>query len=282
LAADLGQRQGDLTSRDGTRLFWQSWPVPQPKATVAVVHGLGEHSGRYARLAAALNARGFGCCAVDLRGMGRSEGRRGHIDHWERWIEDSAAFYRLASERSGGVEVVPLGHSFGGVVVATAVLSGAMRPGRFVLSNPAFRPAVRVPGWKRLLGRATGRMAPRLTMGNEVDPALISRDPVVVAEYRADPLVHDRISSRLFTEWLGATEMAMRQAPDLTVPVLLIVSGDDRIIDAAGTLEFASRVGKVAAVRRYAARYHEPFNDLGGDEVFASLAAWLDGAAECE
>jgi alpha-beta hydrolase superfamily lysophospholipase len=279
LAADLGQRQGDLTSRDGTRLFWQSWPVADQKAMVAVVHGLGEHSGRYARLAAALNARGFGCCAVDLRGMGRSDGRRGHVDRWEQWIEDSAAFYELAVERSRGVEVVPLGHSFGGVVLATSVLSGAVRPRRFVLSNPAFRPAVRVPGWKLLLGRATSRLAPRLTMGNEVDPALISRDPAVVADYGADPLVHDRISSRLFTEWVAATETALRRAPDLAAPFLLIVSGDDRIVDATGGLEFASRAGKVATVERYADRYHEPFNDLDAGEVFAGLAAWLDAAA---
>ncbi len=276
MAADLGQRQGHLTSRDGTRLFWQAWPVPEPKAVVAVVHGLGEHSGRYERLASGLNARGFGCCAVDLRGMGRSDGRRGHVDRWRQWVDDCAAFHDLAVEQARDVEVVPLGHSFGGVVVATAVLDGAVRPRRLVLSNPAFRPAVKVPAWKLAVGRATSGIMPRLAMGNEVDPALISRDPVVVEEYSADTLVHDRISSRLFTEWVAASEMALRRAPELGAPVLLIVSEDDRIIDAEGSLEFARRAGKAATVKRYAGRYHEPFNDLGGDEVYADLAAWLE------
>ena len=275
MAAELGAREGTLTSRDGTRLSWRAWPVADARAEVAVVHGLGEHGGRYARLAGALNRRGYGCWAVDLRGMGRSDGRRGHVDRWRQWIEDCAAFTELVGEHAGGVEVVPLGHSFGGVVVASAVLNGAVVPRRFVLSNPAFRPAIAVPGWKLRLGRATSGLVPTLTLGNEVDPRLLARDPAVVADYTADPLVHDRISSRLFTEWVSASEDALRGAGELTVPCLLIVSEDDRIIDHRGALEFARGAGARATVLRYPDRYHEPFNDLDAEEVFADLAAWL-------
>jgi alpha-beta hydrolase superfamily lysophospholipase len=207
--------------------------------------------------------------------MGRSEGRRGHVDRWRQWIDDCAAFHDLVRERSEGVEVVPLGHSFGGVVVASAVQSGAVRPSRFVLSNPAFRPAVVVPGWKLLLGRVSSGLIPTLTLGNEVDPALISRDPAVAVEYAADPLVHDRISSRLFTEWVAASEDAIRHAAEAEVPCLLIVSEEDRIIDREGSLEFARRAGAQAKVLSYPGRYHEPFNDLDAEEVFADLATWL-------
>jgi len=262
-------------SRDGTRLAWRAWPVPAPRAVLAVVHGLGEHSGRYARLAEAMAPRGYATYAVDLRGMGRSEGRRGHVDRWRQWIDDCAAFHDLVRERSEDVEVVPLGHSFGGVVVASAVQSGAVRPSRFVLSNPAFRPAVVVPGWKLLLGRVSSGLVPTLTLGNEVDPGLISRDPAVAVEYAADPLVHDRISSRLFTEWVAASEGAITHAAEVAVPCLLIVSEDDRIIDREGGLEFARRAGARAKVLRYPDRYHEPFNDLDAEEVFADLATWL-------
>jgi alpha-beta hydrolase superfamily lysophospholipase len=276
LAADLGQREGTLTSRDGTRLAWRAWPVPEPRAVLAVVHGLGEHSGRYAALAEALNGRGYGCFAVDLRGMGRSAGRRGHVDRWRQWVEDCAAFHELVVERAGGAEVVPLGHSFGGVVVASAVLDGAVRPRRFVLSNPAFRPAVVVPGWKIRLGRAASGLLPTLALGNEVDPALLSRDPAVATAYAADPLVHDRISSRLFTEWVAASEGALRRAGEVSVPCLLIVSGDDRIIDREGSLAFARAAGERATVAEYPASYHEPFNDLDAERVFSDLAAWLE------
>ncbi|HEY4025554.1 MAG TPA: alpha/beta hydrolase [Candidatus Dormibacteraeota bacterium] len=275
MAAEVDQREGTLSSRDGTRLSWRAWIVPSPRAALAVVHGLGEHSGRYAGLAEAMTRHGYTCFAVDLRGMGRSEGRRGHVDRWQCWIDDCAAFHEMVTERSDGVEVVPLGHSFGGVLVATAVLAGAVRPRRFVLSNPAFRPAVRVPGWKLLLGRASSALVPTLTLGNEVDPALVSRDARAVAAYRSDPLVHDRISSRLFTEWVAASGTALRRAGELEAPCLLIVSEDDRIIDREGGLQFARRAGAGATILSYPDRYHEPFNDLGSAEVFADLAAWI-------
>ncbi|HXM57428.1 MAG TPA: lysophospholipase [Candidatus Dormibacteraeota bacterium] len=275
MAADLGEREGILSSRDGTRLAWRAWPVAAPRAVLGVVHGLGEHAGRYARLAEAMASHGYTCYALDLRGMGGSDGRRGHVDRWGQWVEDVAAFHDMVTERSGDVEVVPLGHSFGGVVVASAVLDGAVRPRRFVLSNPAFRPAVVVPRWKLLLGRATSGLVPTLTLSNEVDAALLSRDPAVAAEYTADPLVHDRISSRLFTEWVAASERALARAGDLAIPCRLIVSEDDRIIDREGSLEFARRAGAQAKVVTYPGRYHEPFNDLDAGEVFADLAAWL-------
>jgi len=251
--------------------------VPEPRAAVAVVHGLGEHSGRYAGLAAALNGYGFDCWAVDLRGMGRSEGPRGHVNRWQEWVDDCAAFHRLVLDEAGEREVVPLGHSFGGVVLTSAVLAGTVRPARFVLSNPAFRAAVRVPSWKLLLGRAASRVVPRLAMSNEVDPATLSRDPATADAYAEDPLVHDRITSRLFTEWTAASSAALERAPALAVPALLIVSDDDRLIDPEGAMEFARRAGGAVTVRRYAERYHEPFNDLGADEVFADLARWLEG-----
>jgi alpha-beta hydrolase superfamily lysophospholipase len=275
LAADLEQREGTLASPDGTRLHWQSWPVPEPRVIVAVVHGLGEHSGRYGGLAEALNRQHVACTAVDLRGMGHSEGQRGHVDRWRQWVDDLAAFHELVLERAGGVEVVPLGHSFGGVLLLSAVLDGAVQPRRFVLSNPAFRPALEVPAWKLQVGGLASRLVPRLALGNEVDASLLSREPGYAASYMADPLVHDRISSRLYTEWLAASDAALQRAGELTVPFLLILSEDDRIIDHSAALEFASGVRGDHTVKVYPERYHEPFNDLGAEEVFADLIAWL-------
>jgi alpha-beta hydrolase superfamily lysophospholipase len=276
LAAEAGFRDTSLTSRDGTRLHARIWPVDQPRVWLAIAHGLGEHSGRYERLARAMSGYRIGCYAVDLRGMGRSEGRRGHLERWQQWVDDYACFYQAVLEDAGGTEVVPLGHSFGGLVVVSAVLSGAVDPSRFVLSNPAFRAAVEVPSWKLRLGRAASRLVPALTMANEVDPALISRDPSVVDAYRNDSLVHDRISARLFVEWSAASEQALARAPEIKLPFLLIVGSDDRLIDPQGAAEFSSRVTVDHTTRLYPGRYHEPFNDLGADEVFADLAGWLE------
>lgn len=200
---------------------------------MAVAHGLGEHSGRYGRLAEALRARGHACCAVDLRGMGGSAGRR-------------------------------------------ALLQQTVKARRFVLSNPAFRLAVEVPGWKRRLAQVASLVLPTLTLSNRIDPRLLSREPEVVAAYRADPLVHDRISSRLYVEWARASRQALERASEVAIPFLLIVSEADRLVDSGGAEEFWRRAGSRGSLRRYPGRYHEPFTDLGATEVFADLAAWLE------
>jgi alpha-beta hydrolase superfamily lysophospholipase len=265
-----------LTSHDGLRLHWRAWTHPSPKLAVAVAHGLGDHSGRYERLAGSLNRRGVSCYAVDLRGSGQSPGRRGHVSRWQQWVDDYAAFWELVGNEVSGVEVVPLGHSFGGVVVASAMVRGAIAPERFILSNPAFRLALEAPAWKLKLGRMAGAVWPSLSMSNDVDPALISRDAERVRAYREDPLVHDRISSRTFMEWTAASEEALERAGEVGAALLLVLSADDRIVDAGGGREFAERLGGESTVRTYGGRYHEPFNDLGAEEVFADLAGWLD------
>ena len=193
MVADLEQTTQPLTSSDGVQLHWRAWRVPSARLAVAVAHGLGDHSGRYERLAVALGRSGIACYAVDLRGHGESPGRRGHVAGWQQWVDDFAALYELAGEEEQ--EVVPLGHSFGGVVVASAVVRGAIAPRRFVLSNPAFRLAMQAPGWMLRAGRVASSVLPVTSFSNQIDPALISRDASQVAAYRHDPLVHDRITA---------------------------------------------------------------------------------------
>jgi alpha-beta hydrolase superfamily lysophospholipase len=275
LAAEAKVRQAFLTSRDGTRLRVRVWMVDRPVVWIVVAHGLGEHSGRYDRLATALGHRDIGCCAVDLRGMGESPGRRGRLKRWQQWVDDFATLYDNVVEESGGEEVVPLGHSFGGVVVTTAVLHGDIKPQRFVLSNPAFRAAVEVPMWKLRLARVASRVAPALALSNGVDPSLLSRDPAVVEDYRSDRLVHGRLSTRLAMEWMAASQEALDRAGELTVPFLLIVGSEDRVIDPQGAAEFSARATVDHVLKLYQGRYHEPFNDLDSEQVFEDLAAWL-------
>jgi acylglycerol lipase len=272
-------REGTLPSADGTRLFWRAWEVDAPKATFAVVHGLGEHSGRYERFATAMAGRGFSTFAVDLRGMGRSEGARGYVLRWSDWVQDAAALLAMVRDQPSAGEVIPLGHSFGGVVVLSAVIRKALSAPRFVVSNPALRPRVRVPGWKLAVGRMTSSLLPKLTLSNEVDPGLISRDPAVVEAYKSDPLVHARISSRLFTEWTAACVEVYGRAAEIRTPFLVIVSEEDRLIAPEGSRRLVQlAAGAPATLREYAGRYHEPFNDLDADQVFDDLAAWAAAA----
>ena len=275
MGADIRRREGAIYSADGTHLFWRSWEAPAPAAAFAVVHGLGEHSGRYEAFGAAMAERGYSSFAVDLRGMGQSAGARGRINAWSEWLEDVAALVRLVEERSGAREVIPLGHSFGGVALLSAVLDRIVVPERFVLSNPALRVKMPVPAWKSTLGRLTASVLPRVALANGVDPALISRDSSVVDAYRSDPLVHDRISTRLFNEWSRACEAIRERASEIRPPFLLLVGEDDRVIDPEGSRDLDRRAtGADHQLVEFPGRYHEPFNDLGANEVFDALALW--------
>src|SRR5205823_8342882 len=136
--------KGFISSADGTRLAYRSWPRGGAEVTFAVVHGLGEHSGRYERFAAGMARHGMATYAVDLRGHGKSEGQRGHVDSWSQWIDDAAAFVAHVESEAPG-EVVPLGHSFGGAVMLSTVRAGKLvNAKRFVVSSPALRLKVTV------------------------------------------------------------------------------------------------------------------------------------------
>jgi alpha-beta hydrolase superfamily lysophospholipase len=134
---------------------------------------------------------------------------------------------------------------------------------------------VAVPAWKIRLGTAASRVWPRLALDNEVDPKLLSRIPDVVEDYRADPLVHSKISSRLYTEWLAAARDILDRASAIKIPFLILAGTDDGLIDPAGSQELHDRAGSMSTLKLLEGRYHEPFNDRGNEEVFTLIADWL-------
>ena len=267
--------EGFLRSADGAKLAFRSWPEPAAKLTFAVVHGLGEHSGRYERFARGMARFQMATCAVDLRGHGNSAGQRGHVDSWAQWVDDAAAFVAFVENQTNG-EVVPLGHSFGGTVMLSTARSGKLgRAKRFVVSSPALKLHVEVPAWKSAGARLLSAIAPKVAMDNEVDAGTVSRIPEVVSAYRDDPLVHGKISSRLFEEWRRAAAENIAHADEIKLPFLILAGTADRLIDPAGSRELHEKTASLSELRMLEGRYHEPFNDLGSDEVFAGIAEWL-------
>ena len=275
MATETTAAEGELTSADGTRLAYRAWPHPQATHTFAVAHGLGEHSGRYEAFARAMGARGMATYAVDLRGHGKSDGQRGHVDSWNQWTDDIAAFVSLVEGQASG-EVIPVGHSFGGAAMLSAALAGKLKNARrFIVSSPALKLKVTVPGWKVSLGDFTSRVVPRVAMSNEVDPTTVSRIPEVVEAYRNDPLVHSMISSRMFTEWRRATEDILASAGQITIPFLILAGDSDRLVDPSGSEQLHAKSQAKSTLHMLPGRYHEPFNDLGSEEVFDILASWV-------
>jgi alpha-beta hydrolase superfamily lysophospholipase len=266
---------GSLRSADGTNLAYRSWFTPGADVTFAVVHGLGEHAGRYARFADGMARHGMATYALDLRGHGESDGQRGHVDSWSQWADDVSAFVGHV-EGLAGAEVVPVGHSFGGAALLSTVLAGKLpNSKRFVVSSPALRLRLKAPAWKVAVAPLASKIVPHLALDNEVDPAAVSRIPEVVAAYRADPLVHNRISSRMFIEWQNATVDILRRASQIKVPFLVLAGAADPLVDPEGSRQLHEQAPLLSELHLLEGRYHEPFNDLGSDEVFQLIADWV-------
>jgi alpha-beta hydrolase superfamily lysophospholipase len=279
LAADaaLATYAGMLRSNDGTKLAYRAWPLEGATLTFAVVHGLGEHGGRYERFARGMARHNMATFAVDLRGHGQSEGPRGHVDNWSQWVEDAAAFVAHVEQQTQPTEVVPLGHSFGGAITLTTVRTGKVpHARRFVLSSPALRVKTPVPAWKKALAKVAARLAPTFTLDNEVAPETVSRIAEVVEAYRSDPLVHSKISARTYDEWVKAAAANIEHAQDIEIPFLVLAGTADPLIDPAGSEELHRHAAARSELRLLEGRYHEPFNDIGADEVFDLIAEWLN------
>ena len=222
-----------------------------------------------------MNAEGIAVHAVDWRGHGKAEGNRGHVLSWAELLQDAQAFVEHVSAKSEG-EVIPLGHSVGGAIVASAVVRGALKPQRFVLSSPALRIKAAVPGWKLTLGKVASRAMPTLALDSELNLDGLSRDPEVAAAYRNDPLTHSKISARLYTEWMTANTEALARAPEVGIPFLASHGSADPVIDPAATEEFFRRASSAEKVLKiYDGYLHEPYNEVGRETVYADLAAWI-------
>jgi acylglycerol lipase len=256
-------------------LAYRAWPQKNASITFAVVHGHGEHSGRYARFAAGMAEHRMATYAVDLRGHGESAGPRGHVDSWSQWVDDTVAFVQKVEQETTN-EVVPLGHSFGGAVMLSTIRTGRLTNAkRFVLSSPALRLTKEVPTVVTQAARLLSAAAPKLALSNNVDPRGVSRIPEIVEAYRTDPLVHSKITTRLYTEWRRASKENLEHAGDIKLPLLIIAGTDDPLIDPESSRELHRRA-PTSELRLLAGRYHEPFNDIGSEEVFQLIADWLN------
>ncbi len=268
-----------LVAPDGHKLAIQHWPPADQtslRGVLLLVHGLGEHVGRYQHLAQRLSDWGFAVRGYDQYGHGVSDGARGGLPSATRLLDDlTAVVDRTRADMPSGTPLILLGHSLGGLVAARFA-SLAMRPLQaLVLSSPALDPGLNAV--QKLLLAVLPKIAPDLRVGNGLDPALISHDASVVAAYRADPLVHDRISGRLARFLVEAGPPTLASASTWTVPTLLLYAGADKLVNPAGSQAFAALAPKqLVTTRCFASLYHEIFNELDAEPVFAELKSWLD------
>ena len=279
--AAVGTEEGELQGRDGTRLFYRVSRDPDvtPERLVMLVHGFADHSGRYTALIPRLCRQGAVVYAVDLRGNGRSDGQRGHAMSYRELVDDVAALVDLAVSREPGLERVLFAHSTGAIFGIHYLLESPQAVDRAILSSPCLRLAYAAPAWKTTAGRLMSSLVPRFSMEAGFDPGAVSRDPEVVAANEKDPLVTQAMSSRFYSEvYLKAMPAALASIDRLSVPMLVLVGTGDRLVSPTVADEFERRANAPCAVKTYAGAYHETYNDLDREAVFADVDAWLGAA----
>jgi acylglycerol lipase len=260
---------------DGLQLYAQGWqPETELKGVACLVHGLGEHSGRYAHLAAFLNQADYALLAFDLRGHGKSEGPRGHAPSYEILMEDVSHLLEEAAKRYPDRPRFLYGHSLGSAAINYALHRHPQLAG-VIVTGPAFRPAFEPPAWKLTLGKIMYNLWPTLSMSNELDRQALSRDPEVVHAYNNDPLVHDRVTARFAMDFLQAGLWALEHAAEFTLPLLLMHGSADRITSVQASREFAAKAGDRCTLKIWDGFYHEIHNEPEKEQVFAYLLEWL-------
>lgn len=268
-----------FVASDGDNVAIQDWPLEKGRAlrgVVILVHGLGEHAGRYQHVARRLNDWGFAVRGYDQYGHGESGGPRGGLPSDNRLLDDLADIVDSTRSRmEKSTPLILLGHSMGGLVAARFV-SLEMRPVQgLVLSSPALDPGL--SPLQKLLLVVVPRIAPNLRVGNGLDSKLISHDPATVKAYQNDRLVHDRVSGRLARFIADAGPATVAMAARWHVPTLLMYAGADRLVNPAGSRAFEALAPKQCVSSQcFDSLYHEIFNELDASPVFAALQHWLD------
>ncbi len=269
----MRREQGDFTGRGGPEIHWQAWlPDHAAQAAVVIAHGAAEHSGRYAPLAARLVESGYAVYALDHRGHGQSSGPRTVIDDAGAALADLDRLVQLA-----GRKPFLLGHSMGGCFALAYALDDQTRIEGLILSGPL----IALKGLRPILAlsRVLAAVVPRLGVYG-VPASAISRDPDQVRRYEEDPLVdRGRLPVRTVAEFAGVIATFKRRSPGLTLPLLILQGGADRIVPPAGAKQLVRRAGSTdKTLKLYADLYHEIFNEAEPERtaVLDDLVGWLD------
>ncbi len=273
----MRQEEGTFAGHGGLELFYQRWlPEGEHEAVLAIVHGFGEHSGRYGNVVNWFVPKGYAAYGFDLRGHGRSPGPRGYINEWAEYRADVRLFLELVHAQEPERPVFLLGHSMGGLIVLEYALHYPEGLSGVIASGPVLAQAGVSP-LLMLVSRLLSRVSPRLTLNTKLDAAAISRAPAVVEAYVNDPLVHSLGTPRLGTELTRAVEWTQAHAAEFQVPCLILHGSADRLAPPEGSRAFYEKMTLADKERQvYEGYFHEVYNDLGKEKPLAAVEAWVE------
>jgi acylglycerol lipase len=271
--------ESNWKTADGLSIFAQGWePAEQsPKAVICLVHGIGEHSGRYTHVAEAFTKSGYVLFGADLRGHGKSEGPRGHFPSIGAVILDIDQLLDHARSRYPGVPLILYGHSLGGILVLYYGLKQKPDVKGIIATSSGLHTALEKQPVKILAAKILGSIIPGVSLPTGLDVNAISQDKEVVATYSADPLVHDRMSLGFGKIMLGVIRLTFNRAKEFPVPLLLMHGKSDTIAYPSGSEEIAALVKEKSTLVIWENGWHELHNEPFKEEVFKTMISWLDG-----
>ncbi|RKZ03560.1 alpha/beta hydrolase [Candidatus Fermentibacteria bacterium] len=263
---------------NGYSLYAQCWlPEVSPRAVIAIVHGIGDHSGRYMNIVNHLVSNQIAVYGYDQRGHGNSPGQRGHIDSWLQYSNDLLNFINVISTQQSGHLIYLLGHSMGALVVLDFIQWENEQIAGAIVSGAPIEPVGLAKPFKVAVARILSRIYPGFAIDLGLDDNAISRIPAVVKAYQDDPLVHGRVSARWGTEVLSTLESVKMWGESISTPLLMLHGGGDQINSAEGAKVFFDRIqASDKEFISYPAGYHELHNDLDNEIMLSDLLAWIN------
>jgi len=264
-------------SKDDLKLFGIKYNVDNPVAVVCLVHGMGEHCERYHHLAKFFASHNIATIMYDLRGHGKSEGSRGHTPSYAMLMYDIEKLIGKKDEYYGSkIPTFMYGHSFGGNIVSNYVLAYNPKIVGSIITSSLFKVAFKAPEWKTSLGKIMNKIYGAYTDDSGLDPIHLSKIEEEVEKYKADPLVHGKVSARMFVEFSDAGIWAIENAQKLKTPMLVMHGDSDKITDINASESFAKNAGSLASFKSWEGGFHELQNDLGQEQVFNFTLAWMN------
>ena len=267
----------NFQSKDGLEFYAQGWkPEQKPKAVICLVHGHGEHSGRYAELAERFNKLNMAFCGFDLRGHGKSEGKRGHSPSYPYFIDDYIRFQNEVKKSFPDTPIVLYGHSMGGSIALVMLLRHSVTVDAAIVTSPWIKLAMTPSAFKVGLAKTVRNILPGLVQKTGLDANHISQMPEEVKAYTSDPLVHDKISVATFICVYKAGIWILNNAKKLETPVLVMHGTGDKITSYNASQEFVKKAGELAHIKLWDGLYHETHHEKEREEVFNYAAGWLE------